>query len=93
MGILTNINEIIKQIENVFDEIVNTKDLKVSELTLSIRSKMLEIGTKVFESWFYENIKTGYKGSKIFEKINGKTEMLKFHNNFPKPYIFLSWLN
>jgi len=54
---------------------------------------MMEIGTKIFESWFIQNIGTGYTHSKIFEKIDGKVKLLRFHRNVTKKYLFLSWRN
>lgn len=87
MEILTNKDEIIKYFENIFDDIINSKDIKVSELTVNIRSKMLEIGCRIFENWFYTNIGTGYTKSKIIEKIDDKMHIMKFNNYIQKTYV------
>lgn len=87
MEILTNKKEIINSFERIFDEIIISKETKLSDITKKIRTKMLDIGIKIFENWFYANIGTGYSKSKIFSKVNGKMQILKFHNYLSKRYI------
>ena len=87
MNNLTDKKEIINYFENIYDEIINSKEIDLADFLLDIKSKMLNLGSKLFENWFYKNIGTGYKRSKIFEKINGKTQIMKFQNNLPKSYI------
>jgi predicted nucleotide-binding protein (sugar kinase/HSP70/actin superfamily) len=58
MRILTNKEEIINQFEYFIDEILNKKDMKISDLTKNIKVKMLNLGAKIFEKWLEENIGT-----------------------------------
>lgn len=86
METLPNKNDIIKYFENNFDEIINLKDCKITDLSMKIKNKMLEIGSKILESWFVTNIGNGYQGCKIKKEINGNVEDLRFYNHLEKTY-------
>lgn len=87
MEILTNKNEIINQFESFFESIMNTTDIKITDLTKNIKIKMLELGARVLEKWFEQNIGTGYEGCKINKMINGENEKLRFINHVEKTFI------
>lgn len=87
MKILTNKNDLINQFESIYEEIKNFKSIKVSQVTHKIRDKMFELGVRLFENWYYENIGTGYSGNIIKREVNGREDFMEFHGYLERNYL------
>jgi hypothetical protein len=56
MDFLTNKKDLFNHFKEIFEEIINTRDLKISDLTREIKNKSLKIASRMFELWFEANI-------------------------------------